>query len=401
MIDFNIINDLINGFIPDSLAWLSYTVAGFIYAFMIINLVVMTTALYIWFERRAMARFQSRLGPNRWGPFGLLQPIADVLKLLAKEDVIPAVADKKLFALAPIVLLFPALIVFSVIPLYEDSYLGRLNVGVLFILGVTGVNTIAILMAGWSSRNKYALLGAMRGVAMLISYEVPMVITLLGTVLMAGSISLSGIVASQSIWFIITQPLGFLVFIIAASAEMSRAPFDMIESESELGAGYHTEYSGIKFGILQLAEFMAPIITAVLVTVLFLGGAKSHFGIPGPFWFAIKTFAVVFVLLWVRVTLPRLRVDQIMAFAWKGLLPMAIINTLVIAVEVYLFNDSSGTVPSIQTQNLLIMAVVNWIVAGLTVYLISRLMIKSDKRNTLVQEDESDNKMFINKGSTV
>ena len=401
MIDFNIINDLINGFIPDSLAWLGYTVAGFIYAFMIINLVVMTTALYIWFERRAMARFQSRLGPNRWGPFGLLQPIADVLKLLAKEDVIPAVADKKLFALAPIVLLFPALIVFSVIPLYEDSYLGRLNVGVLFILGVTGVNTIAILMAGWSSRNKYALLGAMRGVAMLISYEVPMVITLLGTVLMAGSISLSGIVASQSIWFIITQPLGFLVFIIAASAEMSRAPFDMIESESELGAGYHTEYSGIKFGILQLAEFMAPIITAVLVTVLFLGGAKSHFGIPGPFWFVIKTFAVVFVLLWVRVTLPRLRVDQIMAFAWKGLLPMAIINTLVIAVEVYLFNDSSGTVPSIQTQNLLIMAVVNWIVAGLTVYLISRLMIKSDKRNTLVQEDESDNKMFINKGSTV
>ena len=401
MIDFNIINDLINGFIPDGFAWLSYTVAGFIYAFMIINGVIMTTALYIWFERRAMARFQSRLGPNRWGPFGLFQPIADVLKLLSKEDVIPAVADKKLFALAPIVLLFPALIVFSVIPLYEDSYLGSLNVGVLFILGVTGVNTIAILMAGWSSRNKYALLGAMRGVAMLISYEVPMVITLLGTVLMAGSISLSGIVASQSIWFIITQPLGFLVFIIAASAEMSRAPFDMIESESELGAGYHTEYSGIKFGILQLAEFMAPIVTAVLVTVLFLGGAKSHFGIPGPFWFAIKTFAVVFALLWVRVTLPRLRVDQIMAFAWKGLLPMAIINTLVIAVEVYLFNDSSGIVPSIQTQNLLIMAVVNWIVAGLTVYLISRLMIKSDKRNSVVQEDENANKMFINKGSTI
>ena len=401
MIDFNIINDLINGFIPDGLEWVGYTVAGFIYAFMIINLVIMTTALYIWFERRTMARFQSRLGPNRWGPFGLFQPIADVLKLLAKEDVIPAVADKKLFALAPIVLLFPALIVFSVIPLSEDSFLGSLNVGVLFVLGVTGVNTIAILMAGWSSRNKYALLGAMRGVAMLISYEVPMVITLLGTVLMAGSISLSGIVASQSIWFIITQPLGFLVFIIAASAEMSRAPFDMIESESELGAGYHTEYSGIKFGILQLAEFMAPIVTAVLVTVLFLGGANSHFGIPGPFWFALKAFAVVFFLLWVRVTLPRLRVDQIMAFAWKGLLPMAIINTLVIAVEVYLFNDSSGTVPSIRTQNLLIMTVVNWIVAGLTVYLISRLMIKSDKRNTLVQEGENANKMFINKGSTV
>lgn len=401
MIDFNTINDLINGFISEDLAWLGYAVSGFIYAFMIINLVVMTTALYIWFERRAMARFQSRLGPNRWGPFGLLQPIADVLKLLAKEDVIPAVADKKLFTLAPIILLFPALIVFSVIPLSKDSFLGGLNVGVLFILGVTGINTIAILMAGWSSRNKYALLGAMRGVAMLISYEVPMVITLLGAVLMAGSISLSGIIESQSVWFIITQPLGFLVFIIAASAEMSRAPFDMIESESELGSGYHTEYSGIKFGILQLAEFMAPIVTAVLVTVLFLGGAKSHFGIPGQFWFVFKVFSVVFALLWVRVTLPRLRVDQIMAFAWKGLLPMAIINTLVIAIEIYLFNDSVGAVPSIKTQYLLIMAVINWVIAGLTVYLISRLMIKSNDRDPLSEEYEDTTGTVLNKESVV
>ena len=401
MIDFKTINDLINNFVPDSFAWLAYTISGFAYAFMIINIVVMTTAIYIWFERRMMARFQSRLGPNRWGPFGLLQPIADVLKLLAKEDVIPAVADKKLFALAPIVLLFPALIVFSVIPLSENSFLGSLNVGVLFILGVTGVNTIAILMAGWSSRNKYALLGAMRGVAMLISYEVPMVITLLGVVLMAGSISLSGIVASQSIWFIIVQPLGFLVFIIAASAEMSRAPFDMIESESELGAGYHTEYSGIKFGILQLAEFMAPIVTAVLVTVLFLGGAKEHFGIPGQFWFVVKAFAVVFVLLWIRVTLPRLRVDQIMAFAWKGLLPMAIINTLIIAIEIYLFNDSKGDVPQIETRYLLIMAVINWFIAGLTVYLISRLMVKSDKRNSQGLNKGNSSKVLLNKESPV
>ena len=298
-------------------------------------------------------------------------------------------------------MLFPALIVFSVIPLSKDSFLGGLNVGVLFILGVTGINTIAILMAGWSSRNKYALLGAMRGVAMLISYEVPMVITLLGAVLMAGSISLSGIVESQSVWFIITQPLGFLVFIIAASAEMSRAPFDMIESESELGSGYHTEYSGIKFGILQLAEFMAPIVTAVLVTVLFLGGAKSHFGIPGQFWFVFKVFSVVFALLWVRVTLPRLRVDQIMAFAWKGLLPMAIINTLVIAIEIYLFNDSLGAVPSIKTQYLLIMAVINWVIAGLTVYLISRLMIKSNDREPLSQEYEDTTGTVLNKESVV
>ena len=401
MIDFKTINDLINNFVPDSFAWVAYTISGFVYAFMIINIVVMATALYIWFERRMMARFQSRLGPNRWGPFGLLQPIADVLKLLAKEDVIPAVADKKLFALAPIVLLFPALIVFSVIPLSVNSFLGSLNVGVLFILGITGFNTIAILMAGWSSRNKYALLGAMRGVAMLISYEVPMVITLLGTVLMAGSISLSGIVASQSIWFIITQPLGFLVFIIAASAEMSRAPFDMIESESELGAGYHTEYSGIKFGILQLAEFMAPIVTAVLVTVLFLGGAKEHFGIPGQFWFVVKAFTVVFVLLWIRVTLPRLRVDQIMVFAWKGLLPMAIINTLVIAVEIYLFNDSKGDVPQLETRYLLIMAVINWFIAGLTVYLISHLMVKSNKRNSLRLDKGDSSKVLLNKESLV
>ena len=401
MIGFKAINDLLNNFVPDSFAWVAYTISGFVYAFMIINIVVMTTAIYVWFERRMMARFQSRLGPNRWGPFGLLQPIADVLKLMAKEDVIPAVADKKLFALAPIILLFPALIVFSVIPLSENSFLGSLNVGVLFILGITGLNTIAILMAGWSSRNKYALLGAMRGVAMLISYEVPMVITLLGAVLMAGSISLSGIVASQSIWFIITQPLCFLVFIIAASAEMSRAPFDMIESESELGAGYHTEYSGIKFGILQLAEFMAPIVTAVLVTVLFLGGAKEHFGIPGQFWFVVKAFAVVFVLLWIRVTLPRLRVDQIMAFAWKGLLPMAIINTLIIAIEIYLFNDSKGDVPQIETRYLLIMAVINWFIAGLTVYLISRLMVKSDKRNSQGLNKGNSSKVLLNKESPV
>jgi len=395
--NFKTFNDLIANFVPDGFEWIAFIIAGFGFAFLIINLVVMTTALYTWFERRMMARFQSRLGPNRWGPFGLLQPIADVLKLLAKEDVIPRVADKKLFTLAPILLLFPVLIVFSVIPLSENSFLGNLNVGVLFVLGITGVNTIAILMAGWSSRNKYALLGAMRGVAMLISYEVPMVITLLGAVLMAGSISLSGIVASQSIWFIITQPLGFLVFIIAASAEMSRAPFDMIESESELGAGYHTEYSGIKFGILQLAEFMAPIATAVLVTVLFLGGAKSHFGIPGQLLFVFKAFTVVFVLLWIRVTLPRLRVDQIMAFAWKGLLPMAIINTLVIATEIYLFNTSTGNVPDIGTRHLLIMTGINWCIAVLTIYLISRVMVKSKAKDVIAPGGETPIETILNK----
>ena len=368
---FDNVYDIIVGLMPGGLEWMAFLVAGGIFAFAVINAVVMAGAFYTWFERRALGRFQSRLGPNRWGPFGLFQPFADILKLLSKEDVVPDPADRAVFHIAPLFLAIPVLLVFAVIPFGENSFLGRLNVGVLFIVGVTGVNTFGVFMGGYASRNKYALFGAMRGVAMLISYEVPMALALTGVALAAGSLALTDIVESQSLFFAVTQPLGFLVFMTAASAEMSRAPFDMIEAESELGAGYHTEYSGIKFAVFQLAEFLAPIATAVVATALFLGGTKGFDPIPGQVWFVAKTIAVVFFLVWFRATWPRLRVDQIMALAWKGLFPMALLNMFLIAVEMQVFQDDSGVIPD---SSLIVMAAINWAAAAATIVVFAHLL---------------------------
>ena len=368
---FDNIYDIVVGLMPGGLEWLAFAAAGGILAFAVINTVVMAGAIYTWFERRALGRFQSRLGPNRWGPFGLFQPFADILKLISKEDVVPDTADRPVFHIAPLFLAIPVLLVFAVIPFGENSFLGRLNVGVLFIVGITGVNTFGVFMGGYASRNKYAMFGAMRGVAMLISYEVPMALALTGVVLAAGSLALSDIVESQRLFFAATQPLGFLVFMTAASAEMSRAPFDMIEAESELGSGYHTEYSGIKFAVFQLAEFLAPIATAVVATALFLGGTKGIDPIPGQVWFVAKTIAVVFFLIWFRATWPRLRVDQIMAFAWKGLFPMALVNMFLIAVEMQVFQDDAGVIPD---SSLVVMAAINWVAAAATIVLFAHLL---------------------------
>ena len=348
-------------FLPEGLEWLAFGLAGFALAFLVINVLVQLTAFYTWFERRALGRFQARLGPNRWGPFGMLQPFADVIKLMTKEDTVPATADRWLFTLAPIVLIVPGFVVVSVIPFGEDSFLGRLNIGILFVLGITSVNTIAVFMAGWGSANKYAMLGAVRGVAMLVSYEVPMALAITGVLLLSGSLSMFEIVAQQDVPYGLVQPLAFLIFIAAASAEMSRTPFDQIEAESELGSGYNTEYSGMKFGVLFLGEFMAPLITGMIVTTLFLGGYRGFDPIPDQVWFVLKTFAVVFALLWVRATWPRLRVDQIMGFAWKGLFGLALLNIFVVAVEVVVLQDSDG---KLSTQSLWIMAAINW---GVTV----------------------------------
>ena len=368
---FDNIYDILVGLAPGGLEWLAFLVAGGILAFAVINAVVMSGAIYTWFERRALGRFQSRLGPNRWGPFGLFQPFADVLKLISKEDVVPDPADRVVFHIAPLFLAIPVLLVFAVIPFGENSFLGQLNVGVLFIVGVTGIHTFGVFMGGYASRNKYALFGAMRGVAMLISYEVPMALALTGVALAAGSLALSDIVDSQNIFFVVTQPLGFLVFMTAASAEMSRAPFDMIEAESELGSGYHTEYSGIKFAVFQLAEFLAPIATAVIATALFLGGTRGFDPIPGQVWFVAKTIAVVCFLVWFRATWPRLRVDQIMAFAWKGLFPMSLLNMFLIAVEMQIFQDDAGVISG---DSLIIMAAINWTVTIATIVVFAHLL---------------------------
>ena len=268
--------------------------------------------------------------------------------------------------------LVPALVVFTILPLHESSFLGRLNVGLVFIIAITSVNTLGVFMAGWSSRNKYAMFGAMRAVAMLISYEIPMGLAIVAVALGAGTLSLSGVVLAQDIPFALVMPLGFLVFIAAASAEMSRSPFDMIESESELVAGYATEYGGMKFGVLQLTEFMAPLVVAAIATTLFLSGWRGWGPVPGPIWFVVKAFVIVFALLWVRATWPRLRVDQIMGFAWKGLFPLAIVNIFAMAVEIQVLRDS--TTGALSTGDLWIMTAVNWGITVVAVVVLANML---------------------------
>ena len=370
--DFGSIYRFFDSILPERVDWLAYGLAGFSLAFLVINMMVVTTALYIWFERRVMGRFQSRLGPNRWGPFGLLQPIADIVKLMTKEDTVPETADRAVFNLAPIVLFVPTLLVVAVIPFGDETLLGRLNIGAVFIIGVTSTNTFAIFMGGWASRNKYAMLGAMRGVAMLISYEVPMALAIAGVLLVAGSMSLLDIVNAQNIPLLLVQPLGFLVFIAAASAEMSRTPFDQIEAESELGSGYHTEYSGMKFAIFQLAEFMAPLITSIIAATLFFSGTRGFWPIPGQLWFVLKVFVILFALLWIRATWPRLRVDQIMGFAWKGLFMLALVNLFAIAIEVQLLQDPATG--ALSTADMGIMAGVNWALTAVSVVAAANLV---------------------------
>lgn len=370
-LDFHSVYGFFDFFLPDGMDWLAFVLAGGLVSFIVINVMVMGTGLYTWFERRVIGRMQARLGPNRWGPFGLLQPIADVLKLMVKEDTVPALADRLVFNIAPVILLVPALLVIAIIPFGDDTFLGRLNIGVLFIIGITSVNTIAVLAGGWASRNKYAMIGAMRGVAMLVSYEVPMALSITGVVLIANSLSLFDVVAAQGVPFWLVQPLGFLVFMAAASAEMSRTPFDQIEAESELGAGYHTEYSGMKFAIFQLAEFMAPLVTSIIATVLFFSGTRGWDPIPGQIWFVLKVFVIMFALLWVRATWPRLRIDQIMAFAWKGLFAMALLNIFVVAVEVMLLQDPNTG--ALTTSDLWLMAAINWGVTVVTIAFMAKV----------------------------
>ena len=370
-LDFGSIYRFIVGFLPEGWEWVAFIIAAVALSFLVINVMMLSTAVYTWFERRVLGRFQNRLGPNRWGPFGILQPIADLVKLITKEDTIPDEADRWVMTFAPLVLVVPTLLVVAVIPFGTDSFLGRLNIGILFVLGVTSVNTIAIFMAGWGSANKYAMLGAMRGVAMLVSYEVPMALGVVGVLILSGSMALFDIVEMQTVPFLLVQPLGFLIFVAAASAEMSRTPFDQIEAESELGSGYNTEYSGIKFAILFLAEFMAPIITALVITTLFLGGTRGFDPIPGQVWFVLKTFAVIFALLWVRATWPRLRVDQIMGFAWKGLFALSLVNIFVIAAEVVILQDDAG---NISATSLWIMAAINWVITIVAIVVTAKVL---------------------------
>jgi len=377
ILNFCRVHSIYEYILPDWLSSITYLITAITFGLIVINMIIMATALYTWFERRTLARFQSRLGPNRWGPFGLLQPIADVIKAITKEDTVPESADKIVFNLAPVLLLTTTLLVIIVIPLGPNSFMGSLNVGVIFIIGITSINTIAIFMGGWASRNKYAMFGAMRSVAMLITYEIPMGISIVGILLLSHSMALSEIVMSQKIPFFIVQPLGFFVFFAASMAEISRTPFDQIEAESELGAGFHTEYSGIKFAIITLAEFMAPIVSGIIITTLYLGGFKGPSFLPAEFWFLVKVFIVIFGMLWIRATWPRLRIDQIMGFAWKILFGLGLFNLFSIAIEIIILQDSITGI--ISTVDYWLMAGINWGFAIVLFFVITQMTGNKNK----------------------
>ncbi|MET3697119.1 NADH dehydrogenase subunit H [Bacillus oleivorans] len=288
-------------------------------------------------ERKVMGFMQLRHGPNQvGGRYGLLQTVADVLKLLIKEDTIPKVADRPLFILAPVIAFTPAFLVLAVIPFTENLQFADIGVGLLYYIGISGLSTLGIIAGGWASNNKYSLIGGMRAAAQMISYEIPLVMSLVGVILLAGSINLVDIVeAQESVWFILYQPVAFLIFLIASVAELNRTPFDLPEAESELVAGYHVEYSGFRFAFFMLAEYVYMFAMAGLTTALFLGGwlpLPFLSFIPGAVWFSIKFMIVVFLLLWIRFTFPRLRADQLMEFGWKVLLPVALANIFVTAL---------------------------------------------------------------------
>ncbi len=304
-------------------------------------------------ERKVQAWVQSRLGPMRVGPQGVLQPVADVIKLLIKEDITPVRADRWLYTLAPIMAVVPALIVFAVIPFGPSSsiwgrqvpvYITDVNVGLLYIVSVSSIGVYGIILAGYSSNSKYPLLAGLRASAQLISYEVAITMTLVSMILMAGSLSMVGIIEAQQkagLWYAFVQPLALLIFFVGGLAETNRAPFDMPEAEQELVGGFHTEYSGMRFALFYLAEYINMIVVCTVVTTLFVGGWLRPFPgvqalsfldvVPGWIWFLLKTFGIFYVFMWIRATLPRYRYDQLMRLGWKVLIPLALANLIITA----------------------------------------------------------------------
>jgi NADH-quinone oxidoreductase subunit H len=318
-------------------------------AFVIINIVLLTFAYTTLLERKAMARMQLRYGPNRAGPYGLLQPIADLIKLVRKESFFPAAAIDLPYILAPVVSAFTALAAFAVIPFdngwniwryHVNGFVANVPISLILIFALGSIGIYGFIVGGWASESKYSLLGSMRTCAQLVSYEVSLALSVLGVVITAGSLSLVQIVHNQahSLWYFVPQAVGFLVFLISGVAETSRAPFDLPEAEQELVAGYHTEYSGMRWGLFQMAEYVNMITLSGLAITLFLGGWHFPFAhaldFLGPLWFVLKLLVLLFVFIWLRTTLPRLRYDQLMSFGWKILLPVATLNALVTALVV-------------------------------------------------------------------
>jgi NADH-quinone oxidoreductase subunit H len=317
-------------------------------AAVIVNLLLGMFAYMTWVERKLIGRMQQRFGPNRAGPFGLLQPIADLVKLIRKESFYPATAVEVLYIGAPLISAATALAAFSVIPFGEGWHVWHYDItgtivdvpiSLIFIFALGSLGVYGFIVGGWASDSKYALLGSMRTCAQLVSYEVALALSVLGVILMAGSLSLTEIVAKQqeTIWFAVPQVIGLLVFFAAGIAETNRPPFDLPEAETELVAGYHTEYSGMRFGLFSMAEYVNMITLSGLCVTLFFGGWLGPWAPLGPLWFLLKVFALIFLFIWLRATLPRLRYDQLMAFGWKVLLPVATLNAVVTAALVVAF----------------------------------------------------------------
>ena len=308
---------------------------------LVLLVIVLTAFAYaMLFERKILGWMQLRPGPNRVGPWGLLQPAADAGKMLFKEDLTPETADPLIYKLAPFISLFAAMATFAVIPFSESGNglwaVGDVNAGILFIFALTAIGIYGISLGGWSSGSKYPLIGSVRSTAQMISYELAMTMSVIGVLILAGTTSLAGIVhAQERLWFIVPQIVGFMIYIVTAVT--NRTPFDLVEAESELVAGFHTEYSGLRFGLFFIAEYLNMITVACVATLLFLGGWAAPFGltfIPGIIWFVLKAALFIFLYIWLRGTFPRLRYDRLMAFGWKVLLPLAVVNLIVTAAVV-------------------------------------------------------------------
>jgi len=303
----------------------------------VLALVQVNALFLVWLERKVAAHIQLRIGPKEVGPFGIFQTIVDGVKLVSKELITPRHVDKKLFMLAPVAIFLPVLVSFVVIPFSEKLQIRDLNVGLLVIFAFSTFNVLAILMGGWASNNKYSLLGAVRSVAQNVAYEIPLLLTVLSALLWCNSLQMSEIVESQStVWNAFWMPVAALIYLICATAETTRAPFDIPEAESELVAGFHTEYGGMRFALFFLAEYSNMLIVAAVATTLFFGGWKplpflGFLPVPGLIWFLAKTYVLIFVVIWVRWTFPRLRFDQLMNFCWKIMIPAALLHLIVYA----------------------------------------------------------------------
>ncbi len=315
--------------------WIIGFILLLIKVIVVLGVLLLIAGWMVWVERKLLGRFQVRFGPNRAGKFGFLQPVADIIKLLTKEDTMTGEADRWIFLLAPGIIAITTLLLFAVIPFGEGfTFLGRpvplvvtdFNVGILYVFALLSLGVYGVALGGWASNSKYSLLGAIRGAAQMISYEIPLALSLVPVIMLAGSFSLVDIVNAQARYpFIVVQPISFALFLISAAAEIKRIPFDLPEAENELVAGYHTEYSGMRFGLYFLGEYISLIVLGSLVAVFFWGGWRGPF-LPPVVWFIVKVGIVIFFMIWMRGTLPRLRYDQLMSLGWKVLIPIALLN---------------------------------------------------------------------------